>query len=181
MYSIAVKFAKEAKCGRLIGIMFKTYILPIIEQNSTVWGWENAVLSSKLEKLQRDCTRAVLRSPFRPNCIGYLTYHERLRQLSMIRLDDRRRINALLNMSRFFVDERPNIVRTIFMNCLFDGVSSLRVQRSFTNITEYTTPTSMAGRLAKLACDLSRKFSVDLPHEENKRNLALHYLNSYAE
>lgn len=85
MYSVAVRFARESKCNDLIGIMYKTYILPIIEHNSTVWGWENAGLSSQLEKIQRDCTRAMLRAPFRPNVEGYLTYHERLCKLSMTR------------------------------------------------------------------------------------------------
>lgn len=181
MYSVAGRFSREAKCNSLIGVMFKTYILPIIELNSTIWAWDNAGLSIRLEKIQRDCTRAILRTASRPSSACYVSYLERLRRLSWIKLEDRRKISALANLTRFFSDERTNPIRTILMNCYFDGVSKLRVQRPFINIKAHTTITSIAGRLMLLACDLQENFSVDLPLVENKRNLTEYFLESYAQ
>lgn len=96
MNCLSWRFTKEIRSAHLMRRLHNSFILPIAEYGSCVWANKTGPSINRLEKVQRNLTRTILHSSYRSGLPNYRTYTNRLMELSMLSLESRRHLAAIM-------------------------------------------------------------------------------------
>lgn len=95
MNSVQWRFTRDVHSTNFIRRLHQSYILPIAEYGSSVWAHRISSTDNRLEKIQRNITRNILHTAYRPHVPNYVPYLQRLRRLGMITYAHRRNIASI--------------------------------------------------------------------------------------
>lgn len=179
MKCVSWRFTRELKSTQLTRRLHDSYILPIAEYGSCVWGNRIASSNDRLEAVQRNITRTILRTAYRPNMPRYVPFHHRLYILNTISYTHRREIASMI------------FVIKIMMGLINSSLAENIQAAKFVNVrnTRNTSPFDLAKIRAKQsplfhACTLINMYkdtiSMDLSIDSITKALRLHNLESYS-
>lgn len=128
---------KELKDKKILLLMYKSLILPIIEYGTIVWSTDTIVDLGLIEHAQRKFTRLILNVPPDPRCNRYLDYQQRLKKLERLQLKDRKNLLRILYITKLIntPENVPSLNNYIARN---PTIRNLRKTRSFM-LPKYST------------------------------------------
>lgn len=145
-----------------IRIIF-AYLMPILEYCAIVWYPTKTTHITKLEKPLRFATRAYLRTPYRTDHAGYLKYQQRLHEMKLTTIEERRTIAVLAITSKIITQQTHSK--------LLQSLTGFRNHNTrFRNpiIFKYT-PSAVHGPL-KTMMETSNRFSNVINFDANTTN-----------
>lgn len=110
MTLMANRFVREIRCPHMITKIIDTYVRPIIEYNSVIWRDARQSITKKLEESLHRGTRTALRSPYRTNAPGYLSFDARMKDLGLLTFAERRDIATVVFIVKLLREETLSIL-----------------------------------------------------------------------
>lgn len=151
--AMSYKFTKEINMPTLNMRLIKTYLLPILEYCSVIWYPTRNKHIKELEISIRYATRTHLKSPYRNDHQDYLSYDERLDELQILNLEERRNIALLTTACKLI---RNEILSTLSQT--LHGHINQNTRNRNPNIFQYSN--SMTSSPLKLMMACANKFSA---------------------
>lgn len=174
---VARKIVNDIKCSSLLLVLYRTYILPVIETNGIIWRVTSSHFTETIEEIQRRVTRTILRSAKRPGMPGYIAYEQRLHRLSLLKLSDRRKIAACGFFYRVMKNDISLITKNKLNNSIYDTTGSMR-NRSYLKFPDrYASRDSPLHLLMLDVNELIAIMNLDETIESNKQWLKEYFLN----
>lgn len=118
------------KNRKMMVILFKSIVLPVIEYAFTVWMSPIAPEMKLIEHIQRKFRRMVLKIAPNPSAINYMDYNKRLVTVELLSIDQRLKIAQTLTAKK--LKRNPEFVPTLndYININLN-VRNVRTQRAF--------------------------------------------------
>lgn len=150
--AMAYKFAKEISMPSINMKIIQTYLVPILEYASVVWYPTKTRNIKALEKSLQYATRAQLKSPYRNDHPEYKSYPDRLAELNLLSMEERRNVQLIKFTSKLCRNEiKSTIGRTL------STYINVNARNRNPNIFKYSS--SLPSSPLKMMMSCTNKFS----------------------
>lgn len=173
----SIRFAREIRYPAITEKIIRAYVLPLYEYGSVIWHNNSITISKDLESTIRKATRYSLQIPFNREHPRYRNYSQRLRELDLNTLENRRIIACIVFIFKSINDTVEHQYNEFIRSCRNVNIRNTRNPRFFSITNEIARlggPVINAMRLFNEHYDI---FSNTQSISGIKEKLKAHFIN----